>query len=59
MEDSTNNGFTVLDAETKEVLVRIGDRQEKVKADQPSEMLSEDLSKLMCTVIDDYTYLLM
>ena len=59
MEDSTNNGFTVLDAETKEVLVRIGDRQEKVKADQPSEMLSEDLGKLMCTVIDDYPYLLM
>ena len=59
MEDSTNDGFTVLDAETKEVLVRIGDRQEKVKADQPSEMLSEDLGKLMCTVIDDYTYLLM
>ena len=59
MEDSTNNGFTVLDARTKEVLVRIGDRQEKVKADQPSEMLSEDLGKLMCTVIDDYTYLLM
>ncbi|MDD6105146.1 MAG: selenate reductase [Ruminococcus sp.] len=59
MEDSTNDGFTVLDAETKEVLVRIGDRQEKVKADQPSEMLSENLGKLMCTVIDDYTYLLM
>ena len=59
MEDSTNNGFTVLDAETKEVLVRIGDRQEKVKADQPSEMLGEDLGKLMCTVIDDYTHLLM
>ena len=59
MEDSTNNGFTVLDAETKEVLVRIGDRQEKVKADQPSEMLGEDLGRLMCTVIDDYTYLLM
>ena len=59
MEDSTNNGFTVLDAETKEVLVRIGDRQEKVKADQPSELLSEDLGKLLCTVIDDYTYLLM
>ena len=59
MKDSTNNGFTVLDARTKEVLVRIGDRQEKVKADQPSEMLGEDLGKLMCTVIDDYTYLLM
>ena len=59
MEDSTNNGFTVLDAETKEVLVRIGDRLEKVKADQPAEILNEDLGKLMCTVIDDYTYLLM
>ena len=59
MEDSTNNGFTVLDAETKEVLVRIGDRLEKVKADQTAEILNEDLGKLMCTVIDDYTYLLM
>lgn len=59
MKDSTNNGFTVLDARTKEVLVRIGDRLEKVKADQPAEILNEDLGKLMCTVIDDYTYLLM
>lgn len=59
MEDSTNNGFTVLDAETKEVLVRIGDRQEKVKADQPSEILSENLGILICTVINDYTYLFM
>lgn len=59
MEDGTNNGFTVLDAETKEVLVRIGDRQEKVKADQPSEILSENLGKLICTVINDYTYLFM
>ena len=59
MEDSTNNGFTVLDSETKEVLVRIGDRQEKVKADQPSEILSENLGKLICTVINDYTYLFM
>ena len=59
MEDSTNNGFTVLDAETKEVLVRIGDRQEKVKADQPAEILNEDLGKLICTVINDYTYLFM
>ena len=59
MEDSTNNGFTVLDAETKEVLVRIGDRQEKVKADQPSEILNEDLGKLICTVINDNTYLFM
>ena len=59
MKDSTNNGFTVLDAETKEVLVRIGDRQEKVKADQPSEILSENLGKLICTVINDYTYLFM
>ena len=59
MKDSTNNGFTVLDAGTKEVLVRIGDRLEKVKADQPAEILNEDLGKLMCTVIDDYTYLLM
>ena len=60
MEDSTNNGFTVLDAETKEVLVRIGDRQEKSKKlTSHQKFLNEDLGKLICTVINDYTYLFM
>lgn len=36
MKDSTNNGFVVLDAEKKEVRVRVADKEETVKADQPS-----------------------
>ena len=59
MKDSTNNGFTVLNAESKEVKVRIGDKEEIVKADQPSGILTEGLSQLICTVINDYAYLLM
>ena len=59
MKDSTNNGFTVLDTESKEVKVRIGDKEEIVKADQLSGILTEGLSQLICTVINDYAYLLM
>ena len=59
MKDSTNNGFTVLDAETKRVLVRIGDQEETVKADQPEGILTENLGRLICTVIDNYRYLFM
>ena len=43
MKDSTNNGFTVLDTESKEVKVRIGDKEEIVKADQLSGILTEGL----------------
>ena len=59
MKNSTNHGFTVLDKNTKEVSIRIGDKEEIVKADQPSGILTEDLSRLICTVINDYEYLLM
>ena len=59
MKNSTNHGFTVLDKNTKEVSIRIGDKEETVKADQPSGILTEDLSRLICTVINDYVYLLM
>ena len=59
MKNSTNHGFTVLDKNTKEVSIRIGDKEETVKADQPSGILTEDLSRLICTVINDYAYLLM
>ena len=59
MKNSTNHGFTVLDKNTTEVSIRIGDKEETVKADQPSGILTEDLSRLICTVINDYAYLLM
>ena len=59
MKNSTNHGFTVLDKNTKEVSIRIDDKEETVKADQPSGILKEDLSRLICTVINDYAYLLM
>ena len=59
MKNSTNHGFTVFDKNTKEVSIRIGDKEETVKADQPSGILTEDLSRLICTVINDYAYLLM
>lgn len=59
MKNSTNHGFTVLDKNTKEVSIRIDDKEETVKADQPSGILTEDLSRLICTVINDYEYLLM
>ena len=59
MKNSTNHGFTVLDKNTKEVSIRIDDKEETVKADQPFGILTEDLSRLICTVINDYAYLLM
>lgn len=58
MKDSTNDGFTVLNRETKEIKLRIGGREEILKADQPSEILTEGLSELICAVIGDYGYLL-
>lgn len=58
MKDSTNNGFVVLDAEKKEVRIRVADKEETVKADQPSGILTEGLSKLICAVINKYAYLL-
>ena len=34
MKDSINNGFTVLDAKNKEIKIRIGEKEEVVRADQ-------------------------
>ena len=44
--------------ETKEIKLRIGGREEILKADQPSGILTEGLSELICAVIGDYGYLL-
>nr|WP_296155517.1 selenate reductase [uncultured Blautia sp.] len=59
MNNSTNNGFAVLDREAKEIRIRIDKKEETVKADQPSGILTEGLSEFICTVINDYAYLLM
>ena len=59
MNNSANNGFAVLDREAKEIRIRIDKKEETVKADQPSGILTEGLSELICTVINDYAYLLM
>lgn len=59
MKDSINNGFTVLDAKNKEIKIRIGEKEEVVRADQPSCILNKGLAQLICTVIDQYAYLLM
>ena len=57
MKDSINNGFTVLDAKNKEIKIRIGEKEEVVRADQPSGILNKGLAQLICTVIDQYAYL--
>ena len=59
MNNSINNGFAVLDREAKEIRIRIDKKEETVKADQPSGILTERLSEFICTVINDYAYLLM
>lgn len=46
MKDSINNGFTVLDAKNKEIKIRIGEKEEVVRADQPSGILNKGLAQL-------------
>ena len=44
----------------KEIKIRIGEKTKKVvRADQPSGILNKGLAQLICTVIDQYAYLLM
>ena len=58
MADSTNDGFVVLNAETKECKVRFLGNERNCKADDPADTLYEGLRRLICAVIDDYSYLL-
>ena len=48
-----------IQAKNKEIKIRIGEKEEVVRADQPSGILNKGLSQLICTVIDQYAYLLM
>lgn len=58
MEDSTNDGFAVLDAAEKKCKVLFAGTVSVSKADDPSDPLFAGLRQLICAVIDDYAYLL-
>lgn len=59
MAESTNDGFAVLDPQTKECKVRFLGNESFCKADDAEDPLYEGLRKLICAVIDGYSYLLM
>lgn len=58
MNDSTNDGFAVLNAETKECRVRFLGNVTDCKADDPEDKVPGGIRALICAVIDDYSYLL-
>ena len=59
MADSKNDGFVVLDKENKTCKVRFVGQITDCKADDPADKLYDGLKKLICAVIDDYSYLIM
>ncbi len=59
MENSTNDGFAVLNPAAKECRVRFMGNCVDCRADDPQDKLFTGLRKLICTVIDDYSYLLL
>lgn len=58
MENSDNDGFAVLNPATKECRVRFLGKISDCRADDPADKLYVGLRKLICAVIDDYSYLL-
>ena len=58
MDDSTNDGFAVLNADTKECRVRFLGNVTECKADDPEDKVPGGIRALICAVIDDYSYLL-
>ena len=58
MADSKNDGFVVLDKETKTCRVRLAGNTADCKAGDPGDKLYAGLKKLICAVIDDYGYLI-
>ena len=59
MADSTNDGFAVINPETKDCKVRLLGQISDCKADDVNDKLYEGLRRLICAVIDDYSYLIM
>ena len=58
MENSKNQGFTVLDAKTGSCKVRFLGKVFDYKAGEPGEEVPEGIAKIIETVIRDYSYLL-
>ena len=58
MADSKNDGFVVLDKENKTCKVRFVGQITDCKADDPADKLYDGFKKLICSVIDDYVYLI-
>ncbi len=58
MADSENDGFVVLNPETKECKVRFLGKIMACKADDPQDSLYEGLRQIICAVCDSYRYLL-
>ena len=58
MDDSTNDGFAVLNAETKECRVRFLGNTTDCKADDPADTVPAGIRDLILAVINDYSYLL-
>ena len=58
MENSKNQGFTVLDAKTGSCKVRLLGKVFDYKAGEPGEEVPEGIAKIIETVIRDYSYLL-
>lgn len=58
MADSTNDGFAVIDAAAKKCKVRFLGQISDCKADDPQDKLYIGLRRLICAVIDDYSYLI-
>ena len=59
MDESTNDGFAVVNRETRECKVRFLGNMYDCKADGPADKVPEGLHRLMTAVIDDYSYLIM
>ena len=58
MEDSENNGFTVLDREEKRVKVRLFGGPVEILLDDENPAVPAGLRKIMDAVITDYWYMI-
>ena len=59
MNESTNDGFAVVNRETGECKVRFLGRMYDCRPDDPNDAVLEGLRRLILAVIRDYSYLIM
>ncbi|MGM9974793.1 MAG: putative selenate reductase subunit YgfK, partial [Clostridiaceae bacterium] len=57
--NSENQGFTLLDEKEKNFLLRLGGEVKGISLSNEDENIEEELRKLISTVFEDYSYLLM